>query len=145
MDKTYVLTCPYCNSKAEFWQSSVQLYGKDYGPIYCCYPCKAWVGCHKGTQIPLGRIANKELREWKKRAHAAFDPLWKRRFILGKFNEGPSYSKSKARNAGYGWLAKQLGIKRRDCHIGLFDVEQCQKVVAICSNLGKRNDETQRP
>ena len=31
----------------------------------------AYVGVHKGTDKPLGRLANAELRYWKKRAHAA--------------------------------------------------------------------------
>lgn len=36
------------------------------------------------------------------------------------------------RGAAYGWLAEQLGIEKRACHIGMFDVDQCAAVVAAC-------------
>lgn len=94
--------------------------------FYRCSPCKAWVGCHPGTKTPLGRLANAELREWKSKAHAAFDPLWKRKMASG-------VKKREARGAGYAWLADQLGIKHEDCHVGMFDVPTCQRVVEICA------------
>lgn len=77
---TEQLRCPYCGSPAKL-TTSQQIYGSnfDYGAMWCCvnYPlCHAYVGCHPGTEIPLGRLANKELREAKKKAHAAFDRLW---------------------------------------------------------------------
>ena len=51
------------------------------------------------------------------RAHAAFDPIWK--------------SGTKKRGSAYAWLADQLGIPARECHIGEFDVETCARVVQI--------------
>lgn len=67
--------CPYCERPAEFLASSARVYhGRDYGPVWACLPCAAWVGCHKGTTQPLGRLANAELRKAKMAAHAAFDP-----------------------------------------------------------------------
>jgi len=45
--------------------------------IYLCRSCDAYVGVHKGTDKPKGRLANAELREYKKKAHSAFDPLWR--------------------------------------------------------------------
>lgn len=70
--------CDYCGRRAEFVDSKV-IYGKSYGMIYLCRCCPgyAYVGVHKGTDRPLGRLADMELRELKKLAHAAFDPLWK--------------------------------------------------------------------
>ena len=106
--------CPYCEGKA------------------VCRPCDAYVGVHKddGKNRPLGRLANKELREWKKAAHAAFDPLWQ-----GKMKRDRC-SKGQARKAGYFWLSKQLDIKFRDCHIGEFGVDMCRKVVEVCGQIG---------
>ena len=121
------VTCHYCDQAADYVDSS-EVYGRSYGMMYLCRPCLAWVGVHKGTNKPLGRLANKELREWKIKAHAAFDPLWKKKMLKG-------FSKKEARNAGYRWLAKQMGICREDCHIGMFDVEQCKQVVEICTPL----------
>jgi len=96
--------------------------------IWICRPCNAYVGVHKNNQeyIPLGRLANAELRSWKEKAHSAFDPMWKAKI------RRDGCSKSKARKAGYKWLADQLGIKASDCHIGEFDIDSCKKVIKAC-------------
>lgn len=97
--------------------------------IWLCRPCQAYVGVHKNSKdyAPLGRIANSELRDWKKRAHAAFDPLWQNRMSDLKC------SKSAARKVIYKWLTKALDIQRSDCHIGMFDVDMCKQTVEVCT------------
>ncbi len=117
--------CDYCGRLAEFVDSKV-VYGRSYGKIYLCRNCMAYVGVHKGTDVPLGRLANAELRYWKKAAHAAFDPLWKR----GPFRYH--------RDVAYGWLARKMGLPFEQTHIGLFDVSQCKKAVRICRNERSR-------
>lgn len=118
MRKVY---CDYCGRRAEYVDSKI-IYGKSYGMIYLCRcePSGAYVGVHKGTDKPLGRLANGQLRYWKKRAHDAFDPLWK----YGKFK--------RRRNAAYAWLAEQMGLPVEKTHIGMFDVGQCKAVIQIC-------------
>ena len=111
------VVCPYCGRNARYVDSKT-IYGKSYGKVYFCKRCDAYVGVHRGTDKPLGRLANKELRYWKVKAHEAFDPLWK--------------SKRKTRSEAYAWLALQMDLCAEDCHIGMFDVEQCKKVVEIC-------------
>ena len=101
-------------------------YSKDYGPVWLCLECGAYVGCHPGTEKPLGRTANAELRAAKIKAHAAFDRLWK-----AKMNRD-GISKGAARRAGYGWLSEQLGLPKEKTHIALFDVDTCQRVEEIC-------------
>lgn len=119
-------TCPYCEKIASFVDSQlIYGHGHHYGMMYVCYGCEAWVGCHRGTSKALGRLANKELREWKREAHKYFDPLWKKKIQQGN---GKKYS----RDAAYRWLANELGIKVSNCHIGMFDVVDCKKVVEIC-------------
>lgn len=124
--------CPYCCSRANL-ESSKKIYGgRDFGLVYICanYPtCDAYVGVHKGTCKPLGRLADFELRRWKNKAHAAFDPLW-RIGLDKKLSEG--HSRSYIRNKAYKWLADQLGMATKDCHIGMFDVDLCKAVVEIC-------------
>lgn len=121
------LLCPYCGEKAKLLENSAELYnGRDYGPAWACVPCGAWVGCHPGTRTPLGRLADKELRQAKIAAHAAFDRLWKAKLR----REGGR--KKLARGAGYKWLAAQLGIEREECHIGMMDVALCRRVVEVC-------------
>lgn len=117
--------CPYCQQPALFIESSAEVYSRDYGPLWICRPCQAWVGTHKNDgnperdkNRPLGRLANAELRAAKIKAHDAFDPLWQRGVMQ--------------RPAAYKWLAREMGIDRNQCHIGLFDVGQCLKLVEIC-------------
>lgn len=116
--KPQKMTCPYCGEQAVFTSSREVYGGRDYGMIYLCRPCQAWVGCHEESAVPLGRIANAELRRAKMQAHEAFDPLWK----TGEMS----------RHNAYAWLSNQLGIPSRDCHIGMFDVEMCGRVVNVC-------------
>jgi hypothetical protein len=122
------LLCSYCREKAEFLEISAEFYqGRDFGPVWACRPCGAWVGCHPGTGSPLGRLAKKDLRDAKILAHAAFDPLWK----AAQRRDGIKLSL--ARTRGYRWLAEQLGIDKRLCHIGNLSLEGCRRVVEICA------------
>ncbi len=119
------VVCPYCGAKARLADSS-EIYGKSYGPAYLCsnYPrCDAYVGCHPGTTKPLGRLANKELRQWKKGAHRYFDRLWK----------GPNATFTRA--DAYAALAAKLGVTAERCHIGMFDVAQCKAAVEAAKAL----------
>lgn len=121
--------CPYCSKETEFVDSA-EVYQISYGMIYLCRDCQAWVGVHEGTDKALGRLANEELREWKKKAHRTFDPIAKGGLIKKIF---PKYlSSTSVREKAYMWLAEHMGIKREYCHIGMFDVEECKQVISIC-------------
>ena len=127
--------CPYCHKPAELLDSEeIYGYGTNYGKFWCCINCNAWVGTHKNSKdhVPLGRLANQELRTAKRLAHAAFDQLWKRKMEIAQC------SKSEARKAGYGWLAKRLEIDLKKCHIGYFDVDHCMKTVDICVQVRRK-------
>jgi len=117
--------CPYCGKKSKLEDSS-EVYSKSYGLIYLCKDCNAYVGVHKGTKIPLGRLANEVLRRKKRVAHYYFDFLWNRKI------EKENCSRRKARYAAYKWLAECLEISKNKCHIGMFDEETCEKVVEVC-------------
>lgn len=127
MGKRNIPTCPYCLGPATWHEKSDHVYGRDYGPIWHCAPCEAWVGCHKGSREPLGRLANKALRRAKQAAHASFDPMWQAK--MARFG----IAKHSARGDGYRWLAEQMGLRVEDCHIGMMDESQCARVVEICS------------
>ena len=126
-------TCPYCKQKAVL-QSSEVVYGKgrNFGNIWVCknYPsCDSYVGCHKGGSIPLGTLANAELRELRKQAHALFDPLWKENkinLVDRSFVPGQSL-----RQKSYKWLAEQLFISREDCHFSWMDKPTIKKAIRI--------------
>jgi hypothetical protein len=108
--------CPYCGKPAE-WVENREIYGKNYGKSYMMWLCRkddAYVGCHQNTRKPLGTIANKELREWRKKAHAHIDPIWQ--------------SEEMARGQVYAKLAKVFG---REIHIGEADIETCKKILEL--------------
>lgn len=111
--------CPYCNQNAVLVDSAV-VYGRSFGFIWHCAPCDAYVGTHKNdsSHRPLGELANKELRGWRIKAHAAFDPIWQ--------------SGSMTRQDAYYWLCEKMGISKMQCHIGMFDIEWCKWVVRLC-------------
>lgn len=128
-----VKRCRYCSEAAQlliFGQPGYP-YRNCYGPTWVCVPCGAWVGCHPGTERALGGLANAELRAWKVKAHAAFDPLWEAKM------RRDSCSKGRARRAGYAWLAAQLGIPVEKTHIGYMSVEECKRVVDVCNAVFK--------
>lgn len=112
--------CQYCGLAAalvtgkEIYPHREDLHDKRF---YQCKPCDAYVGVHGSTVIPLGILANSELRAAKMQAHAKFDPLWK--------------SGAMKRNAAYQMLADKLGIEPRHCHIGMFNVAMCKKVIEV--------------
>ena len=108
------LICPYCGNPA-VWCENKEIYGQNYGrSVMCwyCKPCNAYVGCHNNSKRPLGSMANAETREWRKRTHAAIDPLWK--------------WKKMRRGEMYGMLNQHFG---RQIHIGESDVETCKAII----------------
>ena len=115
--------CPYCGAESKkvtgeaIYPHRPDLYHKTF---YQCAPCDAYVGCHPGTVNALGRLANAELRKAKSAAHKAFDDIWR--------------NKHMSRSQAYNWLAASLGIEKKDCHIGMFDVDMCMRVVDISEN-----------
>lgn len=114
------LLCSYCGGRAHFHQTSTHIYGRDYGPVWHCPRCAAWVGCHPGRGKPLGRLAKADLRKAKQEAHKAFDRLWRSSRDRG------------ARSKAYTWLAEQLGIDKSVCHIGMFNEAMCRRVIEAC-------------
>ena len=111
--------CPFCRSSVSLIDSAT-IYGRSYGFIYLCdaYPnCDARVSCHPKTIIPLGTLANKELRKWRSLAHRKFDPLWQ----CGVFSN---------RQAAYKWLAKAMKLPLDRTHVAMFDIRQCQRAIA---------------
>ena len=117
-----MVTCPYCGNPAKLVDSATIYRGKSYGMIWDCRPCDAYVGVHKESKdhAPLGRLANKELREWKVRAHDKFDILWQ--------------SGAMTRKDAYAHLQKIMDMPSSVAHIGKFTVEECKKLVMLLNS-----------
>lgn len=122
----WIESCSICGGPVSFVSNSV-IYGTEFGDnpnIYLCDDptCAAYVGVHAGTDKPLGTMADDNTRRARQMAHSAFDQIWK----SGKMK----------RRAAYEWLAGHLGMSYADCHIGMFDVAQCERVVEIVIKTG---------
>ena len=116
--------CPECKSGTRV-TTETEIYGKVYKgrAMICCnnFPkCDSYVGTHDdGTT--LGRLANKELRTWKKRAHDEFDKLWQ----SGDYDRDEAYEN----------LSDELGIDLEYTHIGFFNIETCKKVIQWAKSI----------
>lgn len=128
--------CPYCGEQsklvtgADIYRNRLDLANLKF---WQCKPCDAYVGCHKrgkGTE-PLGRLADASLRMWKGNAHTVFDPFW----------NGYKYVERRrvARIAAYARLAQDLNINPSDCHIGMFNIDMCKRVIKVCAQWRAQN------
>ncbi len=107
----------------------MKLRNSRFGKFYGCtrWPdCDGTHGAHPDGK-PLGVPADKETREARIRAHAAFDKLWKTR-----------RKPHKARGQAYRWLRGKLNLDRHECHIGGFDKAGCARVIEVCEELAAK-------
>jgi len=131
------VTCQYCHREAAL-TTGAEVYPRHphlaEKKVWMCRPCEAWVGCHEGTDRPLGQLGDGKLRAAREAGHRAFDPLWQHMWHV---NGG---DKIDARNIAYGWLAEQLGIVPADCRFAGFSYEQCLKATLLCRELQAQLD-----
>ncbi|MBD1229258.1 zinc-finger-containing protein [Xenorhabdus griffiniae] len=112
--------CRYCNGNVAI-VSHEDVYGRSYGNwpwLYICTTCRAYVGMHPFTDIPLGTLANKETRAARNSCKQYFEQIWR--------------SGRLTRTEAYHWLAKQLEISPSQCHFGWFDTDMCERAANIC-------------
>lgn len=123
------LCCPHCGAIAQIRAAS-EIYNdpRRTDELYVCrnYPkCNTYVGMHRGTRIPLGSLANGDLRNLRIKAHRKFDQLWQSGIM--------------PRHAAYRWLADSLGLALDDAHIGKFGEYRCQQVIEQCDRILAQN------
>lgn len=109
-----------------FCGSTMRLRDGKWGKWWSCprYPeCDGAVGCHPGTQTPLGTPADKATREARRMAHERFDALW----------EPMGRDRSRYRSAAYRWLASELDLD--EAHMGEMDRETALRVVELCEGM----------
>lgn len=120
LDKPFDIICPKCGVTAEYIDDK-EIYGKTkFGMRYRCPVCEAHVGVYKGTSVPLGTLADKELQEYRKKVHYFFDSMWQKK----------NWSRTKA----YAWLSKQLNLPKEKTHIAMFDLVTCKKAINVIIN-----------
>lgn len=110
-------SCPYNRvtivTGEEIYPNFPELHAKFF---HLC-ECGAYVGCHPGTNKPLGTCADAVLRRWRIQTHRALDDLWKK--------------KGFGRTDVYRALGRSMGLGTSKCHIGRFDRHQCQKALQL--------------
>lgn len=113
--------CRYCGGCVELVSNSEIYNGREYGDwpyAYLCTDCKAYVGLHPDTDIPLGTLASAQLRKDRNTAKDAFH----------RVKEQRGFSRSLA----YQWLAGKMGIEVGVCHFGWFDQDECALAMGHC-------------
>ena len=116
--------CRYCGGivrlvpAEQVYGEAVKRLGLEGESLYQCQNCNARVGCHRGTERPLGNVANEMLRLKRIETHQIFDAFWQNRGMT--------------RSQAYKWLAQQMDLPTRQAHIGGFEMDQCQQVKDLC-------------
>lgn len=115
--------CNYCNQPCK-WVENKEIYGRNYGRsymIWLCVDCDAYVGCHNNSKKPLGRVANKELRDLRKESKNLFISKYLRKWNC------PNHVK----DSMYKRLASEINIPVSECHFGMFDEKRCKDVINL--------------
>ena len=121
------IKCPYCGSQAYLRPATV-VYGKKASApnaqLYVCgrFPaCDSYVAAHRDSHLPMGTLANADLRRQRVMAHAAFNRLWESGLMT--------------RKQAYRWLQAKLGLPEQETHIGKFATYRCEQVIQLCNSL----------
>ena len=117
--------CPYCGSPVIF-RSADGIYrsNEKRTMLYVCsrYPlCNSYVRVHKGTKIPVGELANPELRALRRQAHASFDRLYLSGFM--------------SKQDAYLWLSDITCTPLSRAHIGYMGEYNCRLVMEESKKL----------
>ena len=116
------VNCGLCSSPMVL-RDSVKYPGRRFWGCVRWPECDGAHGAHPDGR-PLGIPGDRETCAARMRAHAAFDQLWK----------GGSMSRQDA----YRWMRRALGLSRKEGHIAMFNIEQCDALVRAA--LHKRSD-----
>ena len=111
--------CPYCGAPVVY-RSADGIYKENANNtmLYVCshYPkCDAYVRVHAGTKIPVGTLANHELRTLRRTAHKYFDKLYERGIMT--------------KDDAYRWLADLVCAPLSEAHIGYLGEYYCKLVI----------------
>ena len=116
--------CCTCNTDIDCsLVTGMQVYPHRYDlrnmKFYRCPVCKNFVGTHKGTEIPLGVIANEEIKNARMHIHSLLDPIWR----SGKVS----------RRKCYKLISNKLGYEYHTAN--LKSIDECRNVYSIILRL----------
>ena len=120
------LDCPQCKTGAKM---ILRRRRSDGAPFYGCekWPaCKATHGAHPdGT--PLGIPGTQDEKAARIRAHAAIDVIWQ----SGRMTRGGMYA----------WLRRSMNLSEAECHVGRFNVAQCEEAIRLANAFMAKDNE----
>lgn len=111
-------TCTLCSGPVDI-VGNEKIYGRKFGDwpwAIRCRCCRAYVGLHPKTNIPLGTLADQPTRDARKRVKPLFEMLWRHE---------PGLPAPMTRDQAYAWLSEQTGLPPARTHFGMFSVEDC--------------------
>jgi len=103
------LQCPDCGDSMALMKDR----------IFVGYKCRS-LNC-RGSHAshpdgsPMGVPADARTRKARILAHEALDRVWR--------------TKKMTRDRAYVWMSQELGLSKKECHIGSFDVSTCAKLI----------------
>jgi hypothetical protein len=123
-NESIAVCCPHCDLAAKLINgqeladyTNIRSYEQyQQQQFWFCTSCYGYTGCHETTHYPKGSIANHFERELRKRAHTAFDRLWK--------------DKHMSRKEAYLYLQNITGLEPEDAHIGEMNVSQLETLLS---------------
>lgn len=122
---TSQMRCPYCGAPVNYRSADGIYHDNRRGVmLYVCshYPtCDAYVRVHAGTNIPVGTLANHELRMLRRKAHHYFDQLYQSGLM--------------SKQDAYQWLADLISAPLSQAHIGYLGEYYCGQVIAESQKL----------
>ena len=119
------MRCPYCGSPVVYRSADGIYRDNSRGTmLYVCsrYPeCDSYVRVHAGTNIPVGSMANHELRTLRRTAHHYFDQLYESGYM--------------SKQDAYQWLAHLIMAPLSEAQIlQLPEFDQAKKLVSVRQN-----------
>ena len=88
--------------------------------IWLCPSCGASVGCHSGTNIPLGIPASGETSVLRVRIHEEID-----RLVQSGLSRGGIYRE----------LSRKMALPPEKTHAGMFGLRQCEEALGILKSM----------
>lgn len=112
-----------------------------YGIFYGCIMyretgCPGAHNCNKQDAKPFGVPGDKKTRQARKLAHEWIERLANTACVLDEEDDGEAYGRRRVTQV-YAMLAKALNLPPEHCHMGMFDLKTCEKVILhIRNHLG---------
>ena len=122
------MRCPYCGSPVIYRSADGIYRDNSRGTmLYVCsnyQECDAYVHVNTGTYIPVGSMANHELRTLRRTAHHYFDQLYESGYM--------------SKQDAYQWLADLIMAPLSEALIGYLGEYYCKQVIEESRKLLER-------